>query len=467
MSASGAASTASAPEAALAVMGEKVEQAVAERLLAAVMPEQIKLALQAADTVTDRRSRQTRAVELRVERARYDAARAERAFHQCDPERRLVARTLQARWETKLRELQDAEAELARHATQQPLPARADIEALARDLPRLWAAPTTSHRDRKRLLRALIADVTLTFEPDSPEIKIGIRWQSGASEQLTVLRPQAARSARAQAVFGATASSADPHQPAARRTPQPDRLAHRFRPPIHRRQRPLDALEAPHPLPAEATRRPDRRARPRPTPRRRRRRHLPVDQPRQAPSEACRPTQARDHVQRRDRCRLPQPHRELHPNQETNAINCCRRCSMKTPSPRRSAPGRRSEPRRGARRRRERRCRRPVPRDPHQPASPRLAHPLREERHHVLDLARVRRAGPAVDCLIAYSAVQAAQPSQPALQRAPIHAQFKVPPAPCGSRRSSGAGLSARTPSTRGGGAWAAERHDHALPPRS
>lgn len=78
---------------------------------------------------------------------------------------------------------------------------RADIEALARDLPRLWAAPTTSHRDRKRLLRALIADVTLTFTPDQPEIQVGIRWQSGASEQLTVLRPQAARSARAQAVF--------------------------------------------------------------------------------------------------------------------------------------------------------------------------------------------------------------------------------------------------------------------------
>ena len=176
-------------------------QSVTERLLAAVAPEQVELALKAADTVTDRRSRAARAVELRVERARYDAARAERAFHQCDPDNRLVARTLEARWETKLRELGDAEAELARHAAQPSLPARADIEALARDLPRLWAAPTTTHRDRKRLLRALIADVTLTFQPDSPEIKIGIRWQSGASEELTVLRPVAARSARARAVF--------------------------------------------------------------------------------------------------------------------------------------------------------------------------------------------------------------------------------------------------------------------------
>jgi hypothetical protein len=105
-----------------------------------------------------------------------------------------------SRWETKLRELQDAEAEFAQQDAEPALPARADIEALARDLPRPWAAPSTTHRDRKRLLRELISDVTLTSQPDQPEIQIGIRWQSGASEQLTVLRPAAARSARAAAI---------------------------------------------------------------------------------------------------------------------------------------------------------------------------------------------------------------------------------------------------------------------------
>jgi excisionase family DNA binding protein len=182
------------------VMGDVIEQAVAERLLAAVAPDQIALALSAADTVADRRTRATRAVELRVERARYDAARAERAFHQCDPDNRLVARNLESRWEVKLRELGEAEAELARQAVQPTAPARADIEALARDLPRLWAAPSTSHRDRKRLLRALINDITLTFSPDQPEIRVGIHWRSGVSNELTVLRPAAARTARAAAV---------------------------------------------------------------------------------------------------------------------------------------------------------------------------------------------------------------------------------------------------------------------------
>jgi excisionase family DNA binding protein len=182
------------------VMGEAIEHAVAQRLLAAVAPDQIAVALQAADTVADRRGRTTRAVELRVERTRYDAARAERAFHQCDPDNRLVARSLEARWEARLRELADAETELARQAAEPAPPARADIEALARDLPRLWAAPSSTHRDRKRLLRALISDVTLTSQPDDPEISVGIRWRSGHSEQLTVLRPAAARTARATEV---------------------------------------------------------------------------------------------------------------------------------------------------------------------------------------------------------------------------------------------------------------------------
>jgi excisionase family DNA binding protein len=121
-------------------------------------------------------------------------------FTSATPTNRLVARSLESRWEAKLRELTDADAELASQAAQPAPPARADIEALARDLPRLWAAESTSHRDRKRLLRALISDVTLTFAPDQPDFRVGIHWRSGASDELTMLRPGAARDARTAAV---------------------------------------------------------------------------------------------------------------------------------------------------------------------------------------------------------------------------------------------------------------------------
>jgi hypothetical protein len=172
------------------VAAHVVDELVARRLLKALAPDRIALALSAADELQDRRARSNRALELRVERARYDAIRAERAFHACEPDNRLVARSLEDRWEQKLRELKDAETELAEHATPAPEPSREQIEALARDLPALWAAQSTAHRDRKRLLRSLIADVTLTSDPHQSTVRVGIRWQSGAAEQHTVTRPQ-------------------------------------------------------------------------------------------------------------------------------------------------------------------------------------------------------------------------------------------------------------------------------------
>ena len=166
-----------------------VDELVARRLLAALTPAQIAVALAAADEVADRRARSHRAVELRVERARYDAARAERAFHACEPENRLVARSLETRWEQKLRELADAETELAEQTTPAPEPSREQLEALARDVPALWAADSTTEKDRKRLLRAVITDVTITSQPDSPDVAVGIRWRTGAAEQHTIQRP--------------------------------------------------------------------------------------------------------------------------------------------------------------------------------------------------------------------------------------------------------------------------------------
>ncbi|MBV9810874.1 MAG: recombinase family protein [Solirubrobacterales bacterium] len=165
-----------------------VDALVARRLLEALTPEEIAVALAAADEIADRRARSDRALELRVERARYDAARAERAFHACEPENRLVARSLETRWETKLRELADAEAELAEQTKPTPEPSREQLEALARDVPALWAADSTSEKDRKRLVRALVADVTITSQPEG-RVAVGIRWRTGAAEQHTIKRP--------------------------------------------------------------------------------------------------------------------------------------------------------------------------------------------------------------------------------------------------------------------------------------
>jgi DNA invertase Pin-like site-specific DNA recombinase len=175
------------------VAAATLDEAVTERLLAALNPEEVALALAAATEVADRHARSNRAAELAVERARYQADRAERAFLACEPENRLVARSLEARWEAKLVALAEAEQALA--ATQArltPLPQPAELEALTSDLPRLWHAPTTQAKDRKRMLRTLIADVTVLPEPDRAKLRLGIRWHSGATDELlTSRRPSA------------------------------------------------------------------------------------------------------------------------------------------------------------------------------------------------------------------------------------------------------------------------------------
>jgi DNA invertase Pin-like site-specific DNA recombinase len=171
------------------IVAATVDDAVAARLLTALDPAEVALALAAADEVADRCCRLGRAAELAVERARYDADRADRAFHEVEPENRLVARNLETRWEAKLAALADAEQALEAARRQvSPLPTRAELEQLTADLPRLWEAETTSNKDRKRLLRTLIADITLLPESDHAMARIGIRWHTGVTDELRVAR---------------------------------------------------------------------------------------------------------------------------------------------------------------------------------------------------------------------------------------------------------------------------------------
>ena len=181
------------------VRADTIDAAVAQALLAAVEPDQLALALAAADEVTARRRRSVRAAELALERARYTAQRAERAFLACEPENRLVARSLETRWETALAEQAQASAALATQSQVQPeLPSPEQLAATVAELPVLWAAETTSDKDRKRLLRTLIADVTITpSHTDPTQLAVGLRFTSGASQQLAVTRRRNAIQLRA------------------------------------------------------------------------------------------------------------------------------------------------------------------------------------------------------------------------------------------------------------------------------
>jgi DNA invertase Pin-like site-specific DNA recombinase len=162
-----------------------VDAAVTGALFTAIAPAELELAIAAAGEVTARRQRAARAAGLAVERARYQADRAERAFCACEPENRLVARTLETRWEARLAELADAEAALAAQlASQAPLPDPGQLAETAARLPGLWHAPTTSSKDRKRLLRTLLGSIILMPAADPGHLRIGLHWNSGATSEI-------------------------------------------------------------------------------------------------------------------------------------------------------------------------------------------------------------------------------------------------------------------------------------------
>src|SRR5450759_4161875 len=162
------------------VGGLAIEQAVANAFLEAVTPaavDAMRLTVEQLQTNYDAALSQWR---LEVERTRYEADRAERRYRAVDPENRLVARGLEAEWETALQAACDAEAELGRRQSARPVqlsPAeRAQILALGTDLRALWTAPATTGRDRKELLRTLLDDVVVTVD-DNRTARLVMHWK--------------------------------------------------------------------------------------------------------------------------------------------------------------------------------------------------------------------------------------------------------------------------------------------------
>ncbi len=172
--------------------GEPIDAAVVAAIFAATTPEYTTIALAAWDRLADQWTADDRHWHLVLERAQYEADLAQRPYDATDPANRLVARTLEARWNAKLEALQDrhADYQMALAARGHP-PTPADREFLAQlpdTLPRLWQ--NASIIDRKRLLRALIEDITLDAPRGCETMSVGIRWRSQRIPSLTLERPQ-------------------------------------------------------------------------------------------------------------------------------------------------------------------------------------------------------------------------------------------------------------------------------------
>ena len=172
----------------LNVGGIGIDQAVSHAFLEALTPaalEATTLAVQQLESHHDAALSQWR---LEVERARYEADRAERQYQAVDPENRLVARGLEQAWETRLQNLAKAEAELLRREQQRPRTLTEEehrrIKTLGSDLRLVWTAPTTTDRDRKELLRTLLEEVILKVERKENHADLTLRWRGGMTTKL-------------------------------------------------------------------------------------------------------------------------------------------------------------------------------------------------------------------------------------------------------------------------------------------
>jgi hypothetical protein len=173
------------------IPGASIDEAIGKLIVEVVSPMALEVALSVDDELKRRFEEADRLRKEQVERARYEAEAARRRYLRVDPDNRLVADTLEADWNDKLRTLTQAqeEYERRRQADQSALAPqnRERIAALATDFPAVWRAPFTEDRDRKRSLRLLIDDVTLVKGRD--EIAVHVRFRGGATRSVSLPRP--------------------------------------------------------------------------------------------------------------------------------------------------------------------------------------------------------------------------------------------------------------------------------------
>jgi DNA invertase Pin-like site-specific DNA recombinase len=178
----------------LNIGGIQIDEAVTRAFLAALEPAKLAATLAAAERLEADREAALKQWRLGVERATYEASRAERRYRAVDPDNRLVARGLEREWEESLSALEAARAELARREKERPRvlsqAERDSLLALGPDLAAVWQAATTMPRDRKELLRALIEEVIVKVERDKAAARLTLRWKGGALTEIDLALPR-------------------------------------------------------------------------------------------------------------------------------------------------------------------------------------------------------------------------------------------------------------------------------------
>jgi DNA invertase Pin-like site-specific DNA recombinase len=178
------------------VGGRRIERVVLDSVFEALRPAGIEATLRALEHAKSDHDSRVRSAELELERAQINAERARRQFDGCEPENRLVARTLEGEWEQRLKETRRAEHAIADIAAKRPDPLTEQEIAWCRqagaDMRKVFDAPTTTDRERKQLLRAMLTEVVVTVDRTSEQHAAQLRvvWEGGAVTEHSVSLPR-------------------------------------------------------------------------------------------------------------------------------------------------------------------------------------------------------------------------------------------------------------------------------------
>ena len=172
------------------IPGSDLDRAIGTLLMERVTPEALALTLAVQDEVVQRADEAQRLRHLQVERAQYEANLAQRRYLKVDPDNRLVATVLEAEWNTKLRELEEARAIEAQYNQSDQHQVSAQEREETGEVPerfrQFWTDPKTTVRERKRAVRLVIEDVTVS---KTAHIVAHIRFKGGATQTITVALP--------------------------------------------------------------------------------------------------------------------------------------------------------------------------------------------------------------------------------------------------------------------------------------
>jgi len=173
--------------------GMRIDRALGTEVIARLQPLGIEAALGAMTARRAENAEKHRQVELAIEQARYEAARARRQYDAVDPDNRLVAAELEQRWNQRLlavHALEDERDALAANAQTTLTEAeRQRLLALGADVERAWHSPGATPATRKRIIRTLIEEIVVRIESDA--LDLVIRWVGGEHTSLRVRKNRA------------------------------------------------------------------------------------------------------------------------------------------------------------------------------------------------------------------------------------------------------------------------------------